>query len=298
MRELKKRAIIPAMRIFAMTSTADSAEYTRYAIESFLASTTLSADEKLIVIDNDRSSDRITGIGHPAVEVLANDQPKSFAANMNAMLRRAELSKSDLFFLNNDLIFTKGWLEPLLEKDHALVSPLSNRELELRTETMNWTNLLQLSDYIGREKELAYGAELIRARGAHYHRVITLPFFCIRVPYSVYSAVGLLDEEFGRGGAEDNDYCLRCGLQNIPIFYATHSYVLHFSGKSTWAGPESKAETKARCDQFRAVFERKWGQKLLALCIDEQVGIVSDKPELAALVQAGKYKEVIERLKT
>src|SRR5262245_2991416 len=143
------------MRVFAMITTQHSWEYTGHALESFFRTTRLEPGEKLALIDNDGSVSKVRGLPNPAVEVIANPAPKSFAANGNMMIERAAAAKADLFFLNNDLIFTEGWLEPLLITQPALLSPLSNREVRLESPGFAWINSLQLSDYVGREAALA-----------------------------------------------------------------------------------------------------------------------------------------------
>jgi GT2 family glycosyltransferase len=97
---------------------------------------------------------------------------------------------------------------------------------------------------------------------------LILPFFCVKIPYAVYSRVGPMDENFGRGSAEDSDYCLRAWLAGFEVRHALQSYVLHFGGKSSWAG-ETKRESEERMKKFRELFEKKWGAALADLVLNE-----------------------------
>ncbi|MFN8390537.1 MAG: hypothetical protein U0136_09630 [Bdellovibrionota bacterium] len=281
------------MSIFAMITTKHSGDYTPYAVGSFFTHTPFSPVDRFFLIDNDRSG--VTGL--PAsVNVIENPQPLSFAANVNQMLRVATEESADLFFLNNDLIFTEGWLNPLAAQLPALLSPLSNREVQYETEGFTWKNALSLTDYIGRERELQNLARFHRTRMQGYKSVISLPFFCIKIPHSVYSKVGELDESFGRGGAEDNDYCLRACLAGFTVQYALSSYVLHFSGKSTWSGAESQSETAERCQRFRSFFEQKWGAELVKLYIDQDMTPLEADPALLELAKKEDFRSLLERM--
>ena len=104
-----------------------------------------------------------------------------------------------------------------------------------------------------------------------YLRVLTLPFFAVKIPYAIYSVVGPLDESFGVGGGEDKDYCVRCYQRGFEIRFALNSYILHFQGKSTWRGAETREETAARDRFYSARFKEKWGEPLFRLMIFNEV---------------------------
>ena len=281
------------MRIFAMITTRASSEYTPYALESFFRCTPFGVGDRFLLIDNDRSGEEPSS---SPVELIPNPQPKSFAANVNQILELADASRADVFFLNNDLIFTEGWLEPLLADEPSLLSPLSNREVQYQTPGFVWKNALSLEDYLGREQEFAGIAREHSARSKGYKTVISLPFFCIKLPHAVYSALGPLDESFGKGGAEDNDYCIRACLAGFKVRYALASYVLHFSGKSTWSGAESAQETQSRCEMFRDVFEKKWGRALLDVYINEDLSVLNRRPDLVEFARREDFGALLAAL--
>ena len=284
------------MRTFAMVSTNSSQRYTPSALESFFRCTELASGDAFFLIDND-SSLAPEGIEqHPQLQLLRNDQPLSFAANVNQIIRRTADSNADLFFLNNDLVFTPRWLEPLLLEQPALLSPLSNREVHYRRNGFSCERTLELEDYLGRENDLLLVAEYHGHKHRGYHQVLSLPFFCIKLPHTVYSRVGLLDESFGKGGAEDNDYCVRTVLAGFHIAYAVQSYILHFNGKSTWSGAETPEQTQQRCANFNSVFTAKWGEQLKRLLIDYDNSVLSATPAIASSAERRDFKHLVELL--
>jgi GT2 family glycosyltransferase len=284
------------MKVFGMVTTKDSWEYTSYAIKSFFRTTKFTGDEQLILIDNDESFEEDASWFSPFLEIWKNKEPLSFAANANQVMNYASERKADLYFLNNDIVFTDHWLNPLLIDEPSILSPLSNREIQYEGGGQRWGNVMKLNEYLGKQAILKEIAEKHRASLQGYRKVISLPFFAVKIPYSIYSAVGSFDEGFGKGGAEDNDYCIRTYQAGFDVKYAQQSYVLHFSGKSTWAGGETKEQTEERCNTFREAFKKKWGEKLLKLYIDLDQSIINESPELTELAKNEDYKSLIEKL--
>lgn len=281
------------MAFFGMVTTRSSHAYTRVAMETFARTTARQPDDVFILIDNDGD---YPGPVPSDVRLERNASARGFSANVNHVMRQAAERRSDLYFLNNDLVFTEGWLEPLRAVAGAIVSPLSNREVQYETDGFRWSNHLVLDDYIGREPLLDALVRRHRATQSGVQPVIALPFFCVKIPYQVYATVGLLDESFGRGGAEDDDYCVRARLAGFDVCYALESFVLHFSGKSTWSGGETEEQTRARCQHFREVLGKKWGSAIVSLLVDHDMRVIEHDPQLRHLAQLRDLRGIVERL--
>ena len=286
------------MKVFGMVNTRDSAPYTPYALRSFFEHTPLEAGDRFFLIDNDHSCAENDYSKFSRLELIMNQQPLGFAENANQILRTAQESSADFFFLNNDIIFTPSWLEPLLSDRAAILSPLSNFNVPYKSETFECKRTMELSDFVGHEKDLAAICLQHKARLQGYKSVLTLPYFAVKIPHAVYSVVGEFDESFGRGGAEDNDYSIRAILAGFAIEYALPSYLLHFVGKSTWAGAETAEETARRDRNYLEKFEAKWGAPLSQLMIKNNLAVLDTAPELRARYEAGDFRGVIESLKT
>jgi GT2 family glycosyltransferase len=239
------------MNTFGMVTTRHSHAYTGHALESFFRTTPLGADDRFVLVDNDGTYLPPPRPGWPRVTRIVNREPLGFAANVNQVMRMARERGADLFFLNNDLIFTPGWLEPLRVRDLGLLSPVSNFQFPYCCRDWDCGRCLDLADYLGHEDHLREIAQVHQARARGYQRVLKVPFFCIKIPFAIQEAVGYLDEDFGRGGGEDDDYCLRCHRAGFPVGFALASYVLHFVGKSTRAGSSAAKRNPA---WYRVVF--------------------------------------------
>lgn len=285
------------MNIFGMVTTKHSREYTDYALRSFLKNTPLGAQDLLYLIDNDQSFLFPPDLISSPIEVIQNENPLSFAANVNQIMQKAAAQEANLFFLNNDIIFPPGWLEPLLREKTAIVSSVSNSEIPYQNASFICKFGMDLSDYLGHEQQFEAITQYHHKRVSGYKRVHSLPFYCVKIPHIVYRTVGPLDETFGPGGAEDKDYCIRAYLEGFEVQYALDSYVLHFQGKSTWRGAESAEETRCRDKKYVTAFHKKWGEELLRLFIFHEITCCSHIPGLQYEFSKGNYKCVIEGLR-
>jgi GT2 family glycosyltransferase len=283
------------MNYFAMVTTRGSAAYTPHALHTFFGNTPLSPGDEFFLIDNDGQS-----AFDSRVNLIRNPAPLGFAANVNQIMRLANAKKADLFFLNNDIIFTPEWLPPLCASTPvpAIVSPLSNQQMQHSNRNFQCRKTMELSDYLGHESALVEIAQEQRRRGAGFRPDFHVYFFCIKIPHAVYSVVGQLDESFGPGGGEDADYCLRCHLANVPVLFAMQSYVLHFAGKSTWSGPETPAQRQVREAIHQQAFIRKWGRPLFDLTFCGNGDALHADPQLLQAFNRGDFQFVVEKLRT
>src|SRR6476661_2500114 len=99
-------------RLFGMVTTRDSGEYTAVALESFFRHTRMGAGDGFVLIDNDGAWNQSSREGWQ-VAVVVNREPRSFAENANEVILRANQRVADAYFMNNDIVFTAGWSEPL-----------------------------------------------------------------------------------------------------------------------------------------------------------------------------------------
>ncbi len=277
-----------------MVSTAASRHYTPKAIESFFSCTELADTEKLVLIDNDQSLGELPHADR--LEIVRNSEPRSFAQNLNAAIERAKESNAEVYFLNNDLIFTPGWIGPLIPISDAIITPVSNREFQYVKDGLRCERYLTLEEYLAHPDELAVIAAHHSAIRSGYQSVFTLPFFCVKIPPKVWSTLGPVDESFGKGGAEDNDYCIRAHLHGLKVLYALGAYVLHFSGKSTWHGAETPDETRARDEFYIQRFDSKWGEQVRRLSIQSDLSVLTGSPELIQAFKKSQFATIVRLL--
>jgi GT2 family glycosyltransferase len=282
------------MNVFGMVTTRHSHAYTAEALRSFFHTTPFAAGDRFVLIDNDGSY--LAPPEEPRVTLVRNAAPLSFAANVNQVLRIAREHRAELFFLNNDLIFTPHWLEPLLLNLPVVLSPVSNGQQPARVNGWDCGPQLDLADYLGHEEALRGWVCHRQATVRGYQPLLTLAFFCVKIPSLIQTAVGDLDERFAQGG-EDWDYCLRCHRAGFRVMLAHDAYVLHFMGKSTWRGAEAAEQRQAREEAFLRAFRDKWGPRLLEAVLRGQRGPGPADGPLPGAGNPGHFRQMVEQLR-
>lgn len=291
-----------------MVTTAKSRDYTPHALKTFFECTPIRDGDSVVLINNDDPEvhDRIPA-NATRTELVNNATPKSFAANANAMAERALATGSDLFFMNNDIIYADDWLTSLIGHDQAILSPVSNREVQyagsaivVSTQHVATTMVLkapmELAQYLESPRMFQALAEAHRKTGSGYLPLIVFPFFCVKIPLPILRAVGKFDETFGRAGAEDYDYALRAWLAGFEVKLALGSYLLHFWGKSTWTAQDGSSVPPSYDTSFLQKFEAKWGSSLYRYIFLENDSEISADPELRALREATNMQALISRI--
>ena len=286
--------------IFGVVTLKNSNFYTTYALESFFKSTKLENEDEFFLIDNDGCEVKKFS-EYEKVKIIKNKRPLNFAENINQIIEIAKKNKKDLIFLTNDIIFTKNWIEPLLKKSLSLSIPSNNQvfpyqsncgNLKLKP-TMNFNDFGEkyqlLEDIVSEHKK--------RFKPDQKFQTLLMPFYCFKIPYKILIDVGYFDTSFGNGGGEDVDYRIRCIAKNYEVNFLLDSYLLHFHGKSTWDGPETKHQTKERNEQYTENFLKKWGKDMTQIFIlrKDFDGILK-KRNLEDLFKKGKFGDLIKKI--
>jgi GT2 family glycosyltransferase len=229
---------------------------TRLCLESLLGCTDRPPHE-VVVVDN-ASSD-----GTPEyLETLAAHDSRlrlilsprnlgfSAACNVGARIARGEL----IVFLNNDTVLAPGWLERLLTHlsgdDVGAVNPVTNRvgtEAEVEDTPRTYGEFLETATQraIGRRGKV---------RDAQM-----LAFFCLAIRRSRWEEIGPLDERFGLGLFEDDDYSLRLRASGYRLLCAEDVFVYHF-GEGSLGRLFEDGERSALFETNRRRFEAKWNR--------------------------------------
>jgi O-methyltransferase/8-demethyl-8-(2,3-dimethoxy-alpha-L-rhamnosyl)tetracenomycin-C 4'-O-methyltransferase len=286
------------MNLFGMITTSRSREYTPVALKSFFERTPLKRDDRFILIDNNGDFVLPDEVPAERLTVVRHAEPQGFARNANLLLAEARKGQADLFLLNNDLVFTSGWLEPLLSSRRALLSPMSNAEVAYAAGALRMQPAMDLSDYVGHESDLEAIARSHRRTHSGYKLAATAPFFCIKIPRVVYETVGDFDERFGQGGAEDRDYTIRAWIAGIPLEYALESFVLHFQGRSTWRGGETPEEQRQRDAHYLNAFQAKWGASLTQAFVRGDWSPFRSNAKLAEQITQQQFTPVVRYLRS
>ena len=286
--------------IFAMVTTKKSNYYTNFAIKSFFEQTVLNTGDDFLLIDNDENDISVFS-NFKKIKIIKNTYPLSFAENVNQGIKQAIKNKKNLIFLNNDIIFTKKWFEPLESISDCISIPVNNQLFSYRSDcgnlnlraTLNFEDFNENYDLLNKISE----AHKKKFNPDQRFQTLLMPFFCFKAPYKILKDIGKFDESFGKGGAEDVDFRIRCALKNYEVNFILDSYLLHFHGKSTWDGAETPTQTQDRNKIYTDVFLKKWGNKLTQLFLIRKnfLGIL-EKDQLNDLYKKGKFGDLIRRI--
>jgi GT2 family glycosyltransferase len=236
--------------------------------------------------------DQSSGANGPLrVTVIANAENRGFPAVANQGIRAA--SGQQILLLNNDTVVTSGWLTRMLKALHSpssqpsprtrgegvvgMVGPVSNfvsgeqqittveyERHDLRFEISEPEEDGRITRIDGRPGgtvvcDLSKLDEFARKWGeANEGKIVEtdrLVGFCLLIRREVVDRIGLLDERFGIGNFEDDDYCRRARAAGFRLAIATDAFVHHFGGR-TFIG--SGVDHGALMRRNERLFREKW----------------------------------------
>lgn len=216
---------------------------------------------EVIVVDNASGDGSVEWLQAWAAEasaaghqrrLLLNAGNLGFAAGNNVGLAAA--TGEFLVILNNDTFVTPGWVRTLCAHFRGapsvgLVGPVTNNiGNEARIEIQ----------YADMEEMVLRAGRYTRQHPGQSFAIPNVAFFCVAMPRSTYERVGGLDERYGIGFFEDDDYCRRVEAEGLQIRCAEDVFVHHHLSASFNAiGSEAK---QALFEKNKALYEAKWGE--------------------------------------
>jgi GT2 family glycosyltransferase len=228
--------------------------YTRQCIASILENT--EGEYRLILVDNG-STEPVHDFFRAVDGAVAirSETNLGFAGGINLGLRVAE---GHVVLLNNDTLVPRGWLTGLCAAlvsapDIGMVGPMSNyvsgSQLipELRFQSLDDIN--------------AYAAERRVDHGGKLRDVARLVGFCMLIRDRVVAEVGLLDEAFGLGNFEDDDYCVRVLRAGYRLCVDEASFVFHYGNRTFHALGLVEGRWDALLEENATRFGAKWELK-------------------------------------
>ncbi len=240
-------------KVSIVVVTYNNPEYTRLTLESVLQKTEY-ANYEIVVVDNGSAASMTAWLleyaaKHPQVKVILNGRNLGFAAANNIGIRAAD--STYVVLLNNDCIVTPGWLTRLIgylrDPQIGMVGPVTNFAGNEACVNVDYYRLEEI-DRFARIRTLV--------RRGHSFDIPMLAMFCLAMRRAVVEEIGPLDEQFGVGMFEDDDYALRVRQAGYRIVCAEDVFVHHF-GRSSFSKLDD-AEFRHIVDENRARFEAKW----------------------------------------
>jgi len=245
---------LPTQKISVVIVTHNNLELTRNCLDSLEYSNDYS-DIEVIVVDNASDDGTIeylqtwTQSGEQR-HIILNTDNRGFAAanNQGLAVARGEY----LVLLNNDTEVTPGWLRTMmnhlrLDNTLGMIGPVTNNignEARIRIRYKNSDEMRQFS----RGYTLRHLGESFPIR--------TLAFFCVMMPRAIYEQIGPLDEAYGLGFFEDDDYCRRLEQAGWRIECAEDVFIHHHLSASFNKLGKGRKELLER---NKRIYEAKWG---------------------------------------
>jgi len=285
--------------LFSMVTLKSSLNYTYHAIDSFFKNTKLNEDDEFLLIDND-GCELEKFYNNKKIQIIKNKFPLSFAGNANQSIDRALEKKKDLIFLNNDILFTKDWVQPINLNSKSISIPANNQIFPYVSDcgSLKIKPVMNLKDFNNGYELLN---EIVKKHKEKYKLLtkaqsLLMGFFCFKIPYHIMIEVGHFDDEFIHGG-EDVDYRIRCAKKDYEVDFILDSYLIHFYGKSSWDGVETEDEIKKRNKKYTEAFLKKWGQDMTQIfIIRKNFNNILHKRKLDDVFKQGNFRELIKGL--
>jgi len=248
-------------------------------INSFISTTSLPS--RLIIIDNnsnDGTKEYLISLKNTPschFQIILNKENKGFVGGMNQGIKISQAKYVCL--ANNDVIFTKGWLEEIISifeqnQKIGLINPNSNT----------------LGAVPPKRSYLEEFAQDLRRK---YKGVfVEMPFcvgFCMITKREVIEKVGGLSKEYLPMFFEDTDYSMKVKKEGYWVGVAKGSYVWHEEHASFKQWPKEKERVFLRS---RETFFKKWGKILrIAFVLENIEDLEVCLEELIDLARKGNF---------
>lgn len=212
---------------------------------------------ELIIVDNgsaDGTPEQLTALAaeDKRYRLILNSDNRGYAAGCNQGMLHA--CGRYIVLLNNDVVVTPEWLSGLLEchASHALagiVGPLTNNASGIQ--------VVPEPDYAA-----CGGLDLFASRFRVQHRFRRVNSrrvvgFCMLFSRSLIDEIGLLDEQFGTGNYEDDDFCIRAAVAGYQNLVAADVYIHHY-GSMSFKG--NRVDYRLALVRNAALFQEKWSR--------------------------------------
>lgn len=243
-------------RVSIVIVTYKNVELSQLCLESLLRNTT-HPNYEIIVVDNDSRDGTANYLQylqerHDNIRVIINHENRGFAAANNQGLAIA--TGDVLVLLNNDTVTPRGWLAPLLKHLQdgriGLVGPVTNfvgneAKIEVPYKTI--------------EEMEHFAVDYMRGHTGETFDIGMLAMFCVAMTRDVFEEIGQLDETFGIGMFEDDDYSNRIKAQGYRVVCAKDSFVHHF-GQAAFKKLIETGEYHEIWKTNQTYYEQKWGK--------------------------------------
>ncbi len=253
-------------------------EVTRACIESVLAHRNAQSDQLILI--NDASPEAgmlpmlLPYMRLPNVVVLSNSENLGFVRTVNRGLRLA--LGADVLLLNSDTVMHAGGLQELRQiaaahPDIGTITAMSNNAT-----IFSYPHPSLRRDWL---EDITWPELAALALAGNQGAVVDVPTghgFCMYIKDEVLRRVGNLDEAFGRGYGEENDFCARAaalGYRNVTAgaVLVEHKESISFTNERASLMAQNMPRLNAMYPEYTAIimqFEREDSLRRLRWSLD------------------------------
>lgn len=236
---------------------------------------------EVIIVDNASAPEVVDFLKefctrHENFRLIASEKNLGFSAGNNLGLAAISRDSSYVVLLNNDVVVTRGWLSRLLyhldDPGVGMVGPVT------------WPNGVANEaaipvTYDGLEGLHAFAADHSRRYRHSSFDIPMLAMYCVALRRPVLDQIGPLDEAYGIGMFEDDDYSLRIRNAGYRILCAEDVFI-HHVGRTSFGKLETAAY-QSLFEKNRAYYESKWGVRWRSPRQRRQLSAVLTLPQIS-----------------
>lgn len=241
-------------KVSIVVVTYNNLHFTKNCLESMERFNNYENCEIIIVdnLSNDGTREYLTEFAKSRedIKVILHDKNSGFAGGNNIGIKAS--SGDYIILLNNDTYVTPNWIKNLLrhfsDEKIAMVGPRTNN---IGNEARIDIKYNSLDEMIQKSYDIYYKNVL------NQYEMEVLAFFCVVIKRDIIDEIGLLDEVYGIGMFEDDDYCKRVKHAGYRLVCADDVFIHHHLGASF----DKDLEWKQKLfEKNRTIFESRYGE--------------------------------------
>ncbi|UCN00605.1 glycosyltransferase family 2 protein [Sulfurimonas sp. SWIR-19] len=214
---------------------------------------------EIIVVDNMSQKDNTREFlleyeqKHENVKVILNDKNGGFSYGNNIGIKEA--NGEIVILLNNDTYVTPDWIRRLVahfytDENIGMVGPRTNNigneaKIDIKYDSMD--EMIRFAQNLYEQNKMK-----------QYKDIKALAFFCVAIKKELFDKIGLLDEAFGIGMFEDDDFCERAKIAGYKLICADDVYIHHHLGATFDQEPPEWKQNLFK--KNKAIYESKHGK--------------------------------------
>jgi GT2 family glycosyltransferase/Tfp pilus assembly protein PilF len=248
---------------------------------------------EIIVVDNGSTDGTLPWLKeacacNDSFLLIENTENRGFAAGCNQGIEAAR--GEYVLLLNNDVVVTKDWLGGMLEclratADAGIVGPMTNNISGIqKISDAKYTSLVELDEF----------AAAFRKKNRHqrilFRRIVG---FCMLFKKSLTDDIGVLDETFGTGNFEDDDFCLRAAIAGYRNVIAGDVFI-HHVGSASFRG--NNFDYIATITDNGRLFREKWSKPVTDENEVKKIITLKTLEKAEALFHRAEYNSMIETI--